>query len=177
MGAQTSYTDAPALGFEGTIDKNFPHGDLTLKNVEASASMAFGRAVCRKISGATSDMDALLPAAETDKVVGIVAKIESHARAWTSDGATYGDLDANGVRTGFLFKAITNGRMFVKAAKAVKPGDKLWVRAVAGGGEYLGALENANDSTDMIDCTKQGEWESTAAAGGLAWLRFDFLNG
>jgi hypothetical protein len=174
MGAQTTYSDAPTIGFEGTLDADYPDAFLTMKNVEASASMAFGRAVVFKTVGATSDMDALLPATENDLPAGIVQKIESHARAWTSDGATYGDLDQNGVRTGSLFRCVTKGRMLVKAAKACKPGDKLWIRAVAGGGEYLGALENADDSTDMIDATAKGRWLSTASAGGLAWLEFDF---
>ena len=49
--------------------------------------------------------------------------------------------------------------------------------AVAGGDpEFLGGINNADDSTDMIDCTKQGIFLTSAAAGGLAVLDVDFTN-
>lgn len=179
MGAQTTYPSQPAIGHAGTMFKRDPEAFLGAKNVEASAPMAAGKqAVCFKTSAATSDFDVLLPAAQSDKVMGIPVKEDTFDRTWTdADGVTHGQLGPNGYVAGTLFNAARFGRMLCVAAKACKPGDPLFVRAVAGGGEYLGALENASDSSDMIDCTGKAEWVTTAAnAGDLAWLEFDFRN-
>ncbi len=175
MGAQTTYDSNPALGYAGTLDPNYPSATLTVKNVEASASIPFGKAVVFKTSSPSTDLDVLLPAAETDIVAGIVVKSDAYSRAWTDDdGTVHGQIDSTGVRAGALMVIARKGRMLVKAESAVVPSGRLWVRAVAGAGESLGALEDADDSTDMIDCTGQGMWMTTAAEDGLAWLEFDF---
>jgi hypothetical protein len=174
LNVQTSYATAPSQGYAGTLASG-DHDVITMKNVEASASIPFGKAVIFKAGGST-DMDALLPSVETDKVAGIVIRSHAYEKSWTdNDGNTYGGLDATGVRTGQLLNVLRRGRILVTAATAVVPGSRLWVRAVAGVGETLGALEDADDSTDMIDCTKQGVWMSTADVGGLAWLEVDFI--
>lgn len=172
---QSTYTTQPALGYEGTLDETVPHTELTMKNAEDTASIAFGRAVVFK-SGGTSDFDAVLPAAETDRVAGIVLKTNTYDQAWTDvNGTVHGQLKSDGLIPGTFMRVIRSGRMLVKAATAVTPGDRLWVRAVSGGGaEYLGALEDADDGTDTIDCTGQAQWVSSASAGELAWLEFNF---
>lgn len=177
LSVQTSFSAAPAIGINGTLDDATDYQILTMKNVEASASIPFGRAVCFKLSSPASDLDALLPAAETDTVAGIVRFSHGYSRAWTDDaGTVHGELDGTGIRTGFLMDVVRKGRMLLVCEDGCVPGDRLWVRAVAGGDpEFLGGLNNADDSTDMIDCTKQGVWESTATAGGLAWLNFNFV--
>ena len=177
MGAQTTYSSAPGLGYSGTLDHDYPHGILTVKNVETSASIPFGKAVKFKTSSPASNYDALLPAAESDKVAGIVIREEIYARTYTdADGNTVGDMDGTGLIPGTFFNIARKGRMLVTVATAVAVGDGLWVRAVAGSGETLGALENADDSTDMIDCTTQARFVTSASIGGLAWLEFDFTN-
>lgn len=174
MSAQSSYVDAPAIGYSGTLDQTSPSTTMTAKNVEVTASMGFGKAVVFKTSSPVSDLDVLLPAAQTDKVAGIVLKADTYDRVWTDDaGGTHGQLDSTGLITGTVMTLVRSGRMLVTAAVAVAPGDRLYVRNAGG---TLGALENASDSTNMIDCTGQGQWMSTAAIGGLAWLEFDFRN-
>jgi len=175
MGAQTTYDNVPALGYAGDLDRSRPFATLTMKNVEASASMPFGSAVCRDLVSPASDMSALQPALESNKVAGIILRANTYARTWTDDAGTVnGQLDGTGLVVGTIMTVVTMGRMFVKCDTGCVPGDCLWVRAVAGAGEALGALENADDSTDMIDCTKFATWETTASADGLAWLSFDF---
>jgi hypothetical protein len=176
MGQQTTYSNMPALGYSGTVDKSQPYSTLTMKNTEASAAIRFGVAVKRNGSP-TTDLDALLPTVETDKVVGIVERLTTYSRVWTDElGNTVGQLNATGLVPSTLMSVVTSGRMLVECRTGCTAGQGLWVRAVAAGAEYLGALENADDSTDMIDCTTQAKWETSAAAGGLAWLRFDFTN-
>ena len=177
MGAQTTYSSQPAIGYSGSLDRNAPFSDLTVKNVESSASIPFGKAVKFKTSSPDSDLDVLLPAAESDRIEGIVIRDDTYARTWTDDAGTVnGQLDGTGLIPGTLMRIATKGRMLVACASGCAPGDGLWVRAVAGVGETLGALENADDSTDTVDCTTQGRWLTTAVADGLAWLEFDFTN-
>lgn len=175
MTVQSTFSDDRPIGYAGTLDSNMAHDLITMKNAEASTSIAFGRAVKFKDT-VSSDKDAVLPAAETDKVLGIVIRSETYAPSWTDmDGTVHGQLDSTGVRPGGWLNVLRRGRVLVVCEDAVEAGDKLWVRAVAGGDpEFLGGLNNADDSTDMIDCTANGTWLTSASAGGLAWLDVNF---
>lgn len=176
MSVQTTFSSAPATAINGQPvgqDNDY----ITMKNVEASASIAFGRAVCFKLAAPASDLDALLPALETDTVAGIVVHTDTYARSWTSsDGTTFGDLDSTGLRPGAMMKIMRRGRIRVIVEDTVAVGDRLWVRCEAAEGdpEFVGGLNNADDGTEMIDCTKQGVWMTSATAGGFAELEFDF---
>jgi hypothetical protein len=175
MGVQTTYSDAPDLGYPGTPATPDNCQYMAARNAEASAKIPFGTAVKYDLSAPTTDMDVLLPAAETDVIIGIVVRRQNVELAWTdSAGTVHGQYASDGYLAGAYMTVATKGRLLVTARKACVPGDKLWVRAVAGVGEFLGGLENADDSTDMIDCTNAGQWRSTAAIDGLAWLDFDF---
>jgi hypothetical protein len=175
MTVQSTFSDAPAIGYAGTLDSNLAHDVITMVNAEASSSIAFGRAV-KFADTVTTDKDAVLPAAETDKILGIVLRADTYGVAWTDlDGNTYGQLDSTGIVPGAFMNVLRRGRVLVVCEDAVEAGDKLWVRAVAGGDpEFLGGLNNADDSTDMIDCTANGTWLTSASAGGLAWLDVNF---
>lgn len=177
MALQSTYGLQPALGFTGTLDKSRPFSLLTMKNVEASASIRMGSAVKRKAS-ATTDLDAVLPTAESDKVLGFVVRENSFAPAWTDlSGQTAGNLDSTGLVPGTLMNVATMGRMLVHVRTGCTAGQGVWVRAVSGGlPEYLGAIENADDSTDTIDCTTQAKFVTSCAADGQAWVEFDFTN-
>jgi hypothetical protein len=176
MSVQTTYSSAPATGYAGTLDTKSPHHVLTMKNVESSASIAFGYGVCFDLVAPASDLSALLPALESNTVAGIVLHSHAYEREWTdSDGNSHGDLDADGLKPGALMNVLRKGRVLVVAEDAVAVGDRLWVRCTTGGaGEVLGGLTNADEGTETIDCTKQGVWMSSASAGGLAWLEVDF---
>lgn len=175
MSLQTAVSARPAKGYPGMVDAAAPHYIVTAQNGEASASIPFGKAVVWDPSSPAHDISVTLPANQTDKVMGIVCFRGGYSRAWTdADGVVHGDLDATGLVPGTVLGVLRRGRMLVTAASAVTPGDRLFVRRTAGVGESLGALEDAADSTDMIDSQNQGVWMSTAAAGELAWIEVDF---
>lgn len=175
MSVQTTFSDAPAAGYAGMLDSNVDHDIITMINAEASASIDFGLAVKFKDT-VTTDKDAVLPAAEGDSILGIVVHSHNYAPQWTdvSTGTTYGELKSDGLAPGAMLNVLRRGRILVICDSGCEAGDKLWVRAVAGVGERLGACENADDSTDTIDCTAKGTWLTSAAAGELAWLDVNF---
>jgi hypothetical protein len=169
MSVQTTYATNMSAAFAGMRASNNP-GDviIPMRNNEASAEIAFGRAV--KYEGSTDDDGALLPTAETSKIAGIVM----HRHGYTV--GSNGELGTTGLKPGAIMEVMKKGELWVTVEDAVVPGDRLWVRAVAGGDpEFLGGLLPADDSTDTVDCTAFGEFQTTAAAGGLARLRIDFI--
>lgn len=175
MSVQTSYSDFPAAGFDGMTDGD-DHVIRPMKNVEVSAAMPFGIGVIFK-SAPTTDQDALLPSGQTDKVAGIVVFSDAYDRTFTlADGTTAGQLSSTGLIPGTMLNVMRKGAIYVTCDSGCAPGDRLYVRCSATGDERLGACENASDSTDMIDCTAQGVWLTTAAAGARAWLEVDFTN-
>lgn len=167
MALQTTYALSPAftVAIEGALADNSEFQAIAKFNGEASLHIPFGRAV----KFGASDNAALLPAAETDKVCGIVM----HANQYDSV-----ELTSTGIAPGAMLNILRKGRLWVMARTAVTPGDRLWVRAVSSdtGFEVLGGLEDADDSTDTIDCNGQGVWLTTAAQGALAVLEVDFTN-
>lgn len=177
MAIQTTVSARPAKGFAGMLDTAFPHTIATAVNGETSASIPFGKAVIWDPTTPATDISVTLPATtQTDPVMGLVVYRPNYAKSWTDGaGTTYGELDATGLRPGVIMGVLRKGRMLVTAASTVVAGvSRLYVRAVAGLGETLGALEDAADSTDMINCTNQGQWMTSATAGELAWIEVDF---
>lgn len=175
MEVQTTYSEDRAIGYAGMLDSNLAHDIITMKNAEASASIAFGRAVVFK-PAATSDKDATLPTADTQVVAGIVVHSHNYAAVWTDlNGTSYGELDATGVKPGALLNVLRRGRILVVCEDGCTAGQPLFIRHVAAGApEFLGGLNSADDATDMIDMTGKGTWLSAASAGGLAWLDVNF---
>jgi hypothetical protein len=169
MSVQTTYATSMSAAYAGMRASNNP-GDVVvpMRNNEASAEIAFGRAV--KYEGSTDDDGALLPTAETSKIAGIVM----HRHGYTMGSA--GELGDTGLKPGAILEVLRCGEIWVVCEDGCAPGDRLWVRGVAGGDpEFLGGLNSADDGTDMVDCTAFGEWRTTAAAGGLAKLRVRFI--
>lgn len=174
MPMQTSYDLAPAVAVEGALACRMVDAEIDSKyNGEASAKIKFGRGV--KWGSATDGKSVKLPAAETDKLCGFTVRthsIDPGERGELDDDDT--DDTTGGVKSGGQLNVLRKGALWVKVRTGCAPGDKLWVRAVAGAGEWLGAAENADDSTDMIDATDKGEFQTFAAANGLAKLRVNF---
>lgn len=167
MAVQTSYGTSMTAAIEGALADNGPHDVVTRYNEEASAKIPFGRGV----KFGANDNGALLPAAETDKVVGIVLHTDQYTTG--SDG----ELTSTGLIPDAMMSVLRKGRVWVTAEDGCAPGDRLWVRCTAGGaGEVVGGLNNADEGTETIDCTAQGVWLTTAAAGELAILEVDFTN-
>lgn len=173
MAVQTSYSFDMSAAYAGLLISTVDGGILPFRNNQADTGvaltdeMAFGRAVA--FEGSTDDKGAKIPSGATDKIAGIVVK--SHAYGI----APYGDLGTIGVKPGGTVSVMRKGILWVVVEDGCAPGDRLWVRRTAGGDpEFLGGLNNADDSTDTIDCTSQGVFLTTASAGGLAKLEVDF---
>ncbi len=174
MAIQTTYTTAPAVGFAGMKANNKPERRDTGKNTEASASMPFGAIVAQDPSSPTSDKDCNLPAATTAKLKGLVAFGNDFERTFTTlSGGVAGELDTVGVTVGAEFAVVEAGEYWVTCEDGCIPGDRLFVR-ISGG--TLGAARSTDAGTSScIDATNCGKWMSTALAGGVAKLQFDFL--
>ena len=182
MPVQTTYGLNAPIGIVGGIaDAGLADGRniAPMVNAEASAAVPYGHAV--KVFLATGDgydgfqeanQGAKLPAANTDAVWGLVV----HSPV-TMDDVTIA-AGVFGVAAGGVINVMRRGRMIVKpeASSGVVPGARLYVRAVAGAGEYLGGLRGSADSTDCIPCTNQGVWITKPdAVNGLAILEVDFI--
>lgn len=175
MSVQTTYNDSPPIGFHGMLADNGTPRDVKPMINADTVSIAFGRAVIYKSGG--NAQDARLPSAQADKVVGIVLHSNAYSRAWTDSNGTFGDLDSVGLRPGVMMNVLRRGRIMVYSEDGVTKGDRLWVRAISAedGTEFYGGLNNAADASKMIDCTGQGQWQQTAAAGELSILDCDFM--
>lgn len=172
MPMQTDYSLAPPAAVEGQISCRLNDCKIDSQfNAEASASIKFGLAV--KWGSATDRHAAKLPVAETDKVMGFAC------RSHSIDSGPRGELDdTNGVKVGGQINTLRVGELWVKVRTGCGPGDRLWVQTTVAGGasRVVGGAENADDGSNTVDCTAQGEFQTFAAAGGLARLRVDFIN-
>lgn len=175
MSVQTSVLVAPSTAFAGMLADDAKNDRITLRNEEASASMPFGSIVAFKTSSPAAAEDAILPAASTAKLAGIIVHRHNYERTFTlPDGTTVGELDATGLVTHVPFSALRSGRIYVICEDGCNVGDRLFVR-------YSGGTLGAARSTDAggstcIDATNQGQWLSVASAGGIALLEVDFRN-
>jgi hypothetical protein len=147
---------------------------VTMVNAEASAEIPFGVAVSFKTSSPASDRDAVLPSTSELKVRGIVVHSHDYARTVTlADGSVAGELGSTGLRPGAGLQVLVKGAVWVRVQQAVVPGAYICKTANT---VYTakGQLGNADESSNTIDATKVGLYETAAAAGGLARLRVDF---
>jgi hypothetical protein len=175
MSVQTSYTRAPAGAFAGLLADDAENDIMTLANTEASASMPFGICVAFKTSSPKSDRDAILPGAGA-KLAGIVVHSHDYERTFTlPDGSVAGELDSVGLIPGAVMAVLVRGAIWVKVQQAVAVGDRLFV-CTAANTVYTakGQMGNADESSNTIDATAIGRFESSSAAGGFAKLRVDF---
>jgi hypothetical protein len=171
MSVQTTYGATMTVAVAGQVSDNGAIDVMPMFNGEASAEIPFGRAVIFDGTAAADHNSALLPAAETNLVAGIVMFTHQYTR-----GTSTSDLGDTGVRPGGALSVLRKGRIWVVAGTDVLANaSRLWVRAVAGGDpEFLGGCEDADDSTDMIDCTAQGVFRTTGLQGTLVELEVDF---
>lgn len=174
MSVQNSVLVAPSIAFAGMLVDGAATNAITMKNAEASASMPFGAIVSFKSGGAT-DKDAVLPAASTAKLTGVIIHRHNYERTFTlPDGTTVGELDSTGLLVGITFSCLVAGRIYVICEDGCNPGDRLFVR-------YAGGTLGAARSTDAggstcINANNQGRWLTKATAGNVAVLEVDFRN-
>jgi hypothetical protein len=174
MPVQTSVSVAPAIAFAGQLADDAENDAITLLNAEASASMPFGSIVAFKTAAPVSEKDAILPAASTAKIAGIIIHRHNYAKAFPMNGVTVGELDDTGLLVGIPFSCLRSGRIFVICEDGCNPGDPLFVRYAGG---TLGAARSTDaGSSTCTDLTNRGTWLSKASAGGIAKLEVDFRN-
>lgn len=166
MSVQTTYPQNFTAAIEGQLADSGPHDIMVMRNDEASDEMPFGRAV--KFGSTSDQFSAKIPAAETDKIAGIVI----HSYEYDP---TY-DLGDDGVLPGRPVQVLRKGRIRMRLEDAVQVADRGWVRAVAGAGELLGGVVPADDGTDTIDCTGQIVFLQAGAADDIVVVEVDFTN-
>lgn len=171
MAVQTTYSSAPAAAYAGLVVGGTDHRITTGINKESTASMPFGFAVA--YDGSTEN-GVINPDATTDKLRGIVVHSHAYSQTELGLGTAGAGTAVKGVLPGAHLDVMEQGEIWVICESGCVAGDPLFVRAVATGAEVEGALRNAADSTDCIDCSDTGKWTSNASAGGLAKLKFDF---
>jgi len=168
---QTTYLDNPPLpyaGLSGSCDDEAISGFFNTDVV----SIPFGFGVARDN---TSPYDLLgngakLPTATTDKIAGIVR----HSHAFSN--SPNGDLDATGLKVGAMMDVLRVGRIWGICEDGCVPGDRLFIRCTAAG-TGKGSLRSTDPGgSTVVDCTTKAEWQTKAAALGVAMLDVDFVN-
>lgn len=179
---QHDYSVNPPVAYEGQIIGPIEDCDIIpVKNAD-TVSLPFGTAVVWKKSSPTSDLDVILPTAATDSVAGIIIHLKSYQPTYTirtHDGstATVGELDSTGLVPGTIMAILRRGKIAVKstASAAVAVDDRLFVGAVTNSTVTVpGKMRNSADSTNTIDCSKQGVFLSSGATGTFLQLSVDF---
>lgn len=173
---QTSYLDQIPLPYAGlAADGSDAPETVGAYNTEASAEIPFGFAVARDN---TSPYDVAgngvkLPSAASGaggQLLGIVR----HSHSFSN--SPNGDLGTTGLKPGTMMPVMRKGRIWAICEDGCSPGDRLWVRYTAAGtGKGSCRATDAGGSTS-IDATTKGEWQTKAAALGVAILEIDFIN-
>lgn len=154
--SQTSYSFYQGLPFAGVLGDYASDSDIRSRvSEEATLGMPFGIAVGR---GAADNGIILLADANT-KIDGLL--VHTHAvepfYAATSPAGT-------GVSPKGTGSVLKKGRMYVLPEVAVVPGNDVYARYTASGGNtQKGALRTDADTAKATQIT-QAVWESTAAA-------------
>ena len=172
---QTTYTDILSQPFAGSIaDAAFAREIVPAFNTEASTSIPFGWGVARDNTApyGAQGIGAKLPAATTDKLLGIT--VFSHSFSLNPLNL---ELDTVGMKPGVLMNVMRHGRIWAIAELGSAAGDRVFVRCTAAG-SGKGSLLNTDPGSSTVVATtgKIGEWQTAAAALGLAIAEVNFVN-
>jgi hypothetical protein len=165
MPAQTSYQNVPDVAVVGQLDQAHDSDVKSMYNGDV-VDVPFARAVKR--ASLTDRDSAALPSLVGDLIAGVTL------RAHVYENGPNGELSTTGVKPAGPMNVAREGRIWVICEDGCNVGDRLWIRF---GGGTQGALRatDAGGGT-CSDHTKQGEWQTFAAAGAGAWLECDFDN-
>ena len=153
MAVQTTYLTEMAAAYNGMIANTEPNV-LISREVETSAGIGFGVPV---IQG-TADNQVDVVSASTDDVVGITVRDQS---VDPSSADTFAQYDtALLLRKGVMWVTVTD-------AGGVAAGDDVWVLV------SNGTFSNADAGTSGSLKLTGSRWESSAANGALAKIRFN----
>ena len=154
-----TYSTNHAAGFEGQR-ADFGLMNNFSKAVELAAGIAFGRAVVR----GTADNQALLPTATGQDFLGFTNQTTA-GQADGSDEHLYQQYsDAN---------IMDIGPMYLYTEQSVVPGDKVFYRHTAKGGNTVIGRVRKDSDVNTADKVQGATFEQTASAGSLVlvWLR------
>lgn len=154
MAVQSTYSENMAAAYEGMIANTEPNV-LISRVVETSGGIGFGVPV---IQG-TEDNECDAVAAASDAVVGITVRDQS------TEDDTFAQYDsALLMRKGVLWVTVTD-------AGGVSAGDDVWVKVADS------TFSNADAGSSGSLKINDARWESSAANGALAKIRFDLDGG
>lgn len=134
------------------------------RNAEASDAIKFGWPVVASSSNAD---DCTIADATTSLIAGFVIR----------DDKYYADLENTdaGLLPGVALTVMERGEMQFLCESAMAPGDRVYVRVVAGVGETIGAVRATADGTDCVDCTAWARVVAKGAVGNTCRIKFDTL--
>lgn len=154
MAVQSTYLDNMAAAYAGMIVNTEPN-NLISKLVETTGGIGFAVPV---IQG-TADSECDEVAASTDDIIGITVRDQST----TVDTFAAGE-SALIMQRGVLWVTVTD-------AGGVAAGDPVWVKVSDG------TFSNADAGTNGSLRINNARWETSAANGALAQIRFDTNGG
>lgn len=155
--AQLTYETNFRVGILGNEAEELPSKKGTAKNAQG-ADIPFGVAVAR--SG-NSDIERVLPTSGSDEIIGVALN------TFFQDNRSLSNDD--GIKDDDYFTEMYEGVIWVKPEVAVQPGEPVFVRHTANGGNtQLGAFRNDADTSNAVQI--RGRWRSSALAGELAKL-------
>lgn len=134
-------------------------------NAEASAEVPFGYAVVQ----GSAVKDALLPSADTDVFVGILA----HSHAYDPEN----DLGTDGVKSDRELNIVARGRVWVVVGGAVSVGDRGYVAYTDDTADAPGQIMGEDHAGETLDTSAQIRFLTAASnAGDLALAEIDIMN-
>jgi hypothetical protein len=164
--SQTSYPTSMTKAFAGQIADltDVRHVD-SLLNGEASANLPFGVAVAK----GASDSECLLPAASTDKILGITVRdLSRNSASLSGNGAIAPDDMAS---------VMSAGSVYALPEQAVVKGDKVFVRYTDGGGSLtVGRLRKDGGGNAQVSTLTPTPVNSTPYFVAIDGLRFDYTS-
>ncbi len=180
-GPQTEVANTPDYGMPGQLATLRAAADAkvdTYVQEEASAHIPFGRVV--KLGTADLSLGingAKIPAAKTDKLIGITCFGHSYARTNAQE------IDGTGLVPGTHIGVVRQGAVFVMPEEDVAPGDQVHARVtVHDTGSPLvktpGEIGKTDDGVKTIDISAFAQWETAGGptSGQPARLWVDFNN-
>lgn len=150
--SQTTYNTDFRVGIPGHEAEELPSKKGHAKNVQGAA-IPYGVAVARS---ANSDIERVLPASAAAEIMGV-----SLSTYWQDNRSLDND---DGIKDQDYFNEILEGVVWVIPEVAVLPGEPVFVRHTANGGNtQLGAFRNDADTANALQINAR--WRSAANAG------------
>lgn len=162
---QTSYSNDPAIGFAGMRADDRPTEHISRLNGEASANLPFGVMVKQ----GASEAKCLLPAASTDKLLGlVVSDFSIDSAGLASNGAVIPKAMASVAR---------KGAFYVLPEQDVAEGDDVYVRYTAGSGALtVGRLRKDAGGVAQVDTVTPTAANSTGYSLSIAGRSYNVVS-